>query len=68
MEKQVGGAQKEMNQQMGLVKRPMNPESKGYGNWVGEAQRDVAKAYRNVRMDWAKDAQRYKVGQGCLKE
>ena len=49
---------------MGLVQRPMNPKSKGYGNWAGEAQRDVAIAYRNVRMDWAKDAQRYKVGQG----
>jgi len=41
---------------MGLVQRPTNPKSKGYGNWAGEAPKELVKSHGNVRMRWPKDA------------
>ena len=47
---------------MGLVQRPINPESP----WeLGRGSpKNVAKAHGNVRMEWAKDAQRNEMRQG----
>ena len=51
---------------MGLVKRLINPKSKGYGNLGRGSPKDLAKAHGNEGLEWAEDAQRNKMGEGSL--
>ena len=53
---------------MGLVKRPINPKSKGYGNLGRGSPKDLAKAHGNEGLEWTRDAQGNETGRGCPKE
>ena len=55
---------KEETKHMGLVEKPINPESKGYGNLGWRNPKDLAKAHENEGLEWAGDAQKNKMGQG----
>ena len=46
--------------------KPINPKNKGYGNLDQESPKDLAKAHENKELEWAEDAQRKKMGRGCL--
>ena len=59
---------KEETKQMGLVGKPINPKSKGYGNLDWENPKDLAKIHRNERLEWVGDARGNKIGQGCPKQ
>ena len=53
---------------MGLVEKPINPESKGYGNLGQGSPKDLAKAHENEGLEWVGDAQGNETGRGCPKE
>ena len=59
---------KEETKQMGLVGKPINPESKGYGTLGWRSPKDLAKAYGDEGLEWARDARGNKTCQGCPKE
>ena len=40
----------------GLVGKPINPKSKGYGNLGRGSPKDLAKVHGNKELEWAKDA------------
>ena len=50
------------------MEKPINPESEGCGNLVRGNPKELAKAYGNEVLEWAEDAQRNEIGQGCPKE
>ena len=50
------------------MEKPINPESEGYGNLGLENPKELAKAYGNEVLEWAGDAQRNEISQGCPKE
>ena len=47
---------------MGLVKKPINPESKGYSNLGQGSPKDLAKAHGNEGLKWAGNAQGNETG------
>ena len=51
----------------GLVEKPINPKSKGYGNTGQGSLKDLAKAHGNDEQEWAEDAQGNEMGQGSPK-
>ena len=53
---------------MGLVEKPINPESKGYGNLGREGPKNLAKAHGNEGLEWVGDARGNEMGRGCPKE
>ena len=55
---------KERTKQMGLVEKPINFKSKGYGNLGRGSPKDLAKTYGNEGLEQAEDAQKNKMGQG----
>ena len=57
---------KELVNEVGTKANKPRKQRKWKLGW--ESPKDVAKAQMNVRMEWAKDAQRNKVGRGCPKE
>ena len=61
-------SRKEETKQMGLVGKPINPKSKGYGNLGWGNLKNLAKAHRNERLEWAGDAQGNEMDRGCPKE
>ena len=50
------------------MEKPINPESKGYGNLGWGSSKYLAKAHGNEGLEWAKDAQGNETSQGCPKE
>ena len=50
------------------MEKPINPESEGYGNLGQESPKELTKAHGNEELEWAGDAQRNEMGQGCPKE
>jgi len=46
------------------VEKPINPESKGYGNLGWGSLKDSVKAHGNKELEWAKDTQGDEIGQG----
>ena len=50
------------------MEKPINLESEGYGNLGLGNPKELAKAYGNEVFEWAGDAQRHEIGQGCPKE
>ena len=52
---------------MGLVVKPINPESKGYGNLGGGSLKNLAKTHGNEGLEWARDARGNEMGRGCLR-
>ena len=49
------------------MEKPINPESKGYGNLGRGNPKDLAKVHRNEGLEWARDAQGNEMGRGCPK-
>ena len=47
---------------MGLVKKPINLESKGYSNLGQGSPKDLAKAHGNEGLEWVGDAQGNETG------
>ena len=45
---------KEGTKQIGLVKKPINPKSKGYDNLGRGSLKDLAKAHGNEGLEWAR--------------
>ena len=41
---------------MGLVEKPINPKSKGYGNLGEGSPKNLAKPHGNEGLEWASDA------------
>ena len=67
---------KELSKQ-GLVEKPINLQSKGYGNLGQGNPKNLAKTHENERLEWVgmpkemkqvEDAQKNEMGQGNLKE
>ena len=67
---------KELSKQ-GLVEKPKNLQSKGYGNLGQGNPKNLAKIHENEGLEWAgmpkemkqvEDAQKNEMGQGNLKE
>ena len=52
----------------GLVEKPINPKSKGYGNTGQGSPKDLAKAHGNDELEWVEDAQGNEMGQGSPKQ
>ena len=50
------------------MEKPINPKSEGHGNLDWGSPKELAKAYRNEELEWARDAQGNETGQGCPKE
>ena len=44
----------------GLVEKPINPKSKGYGNLDRRSPKDLAKTHGNEELEWAEDAKEMK--------
>ena len=53
---------------MGLVEKPINPKSKGYGNLGGRSPNNLAKTHRNEGLEWARNVQGSETGRGCPRE
>ena len=47
---------KERTKQMGFVEKPINPESKVYGNLGWGSPKDLAKTHGNEGLEWVEDA------------
>ena len=50
------GPMKELSKQ-GLVEKPINSGSKGYGNLDRRSPKDLAKIHGNGGLEWVEDAQ-----------
>ena len=59
---------KEETKQMGLVGKPINPKSKGYGNFGRGSLKDLVKAIVNEGLEWVGDAWGNEMGRGCPNE
>ena len=53
---------------MGLVEKPISPESKEYGNLGWRSPKDLAKVDGNEGLEWAGDARGNETGRGRPKE
>ena len=51
---------------MGLVEKPISPESKEYGNLGWRSPKDLAKVDGNEGLEWAGDARGNEMGQGSF--
>ena len=51
----------------GLAEKPINSKSKGYGNLGPGKPKRFSKAHGNEELEWAEDAQKDEMGQGCPK-
>ena len=47
--------------------KPIKPKSKEYGNLDWRSPKDLAKSHENKELEWAEDAQKDEMGQGCPK-
>ena len=66
--KWVEGAQRKELVNVVDVKANKPPKVKDMVIGPKKPKRCVAKAHKNVRMEWAKDAERNEAGRGCIKE
>ena len=53
---------------MELVGKPINPKSKGYGNFGRGSLKDLVKAIVNEGLEWDGDAWGNEMGRGCPNE
>ena len=59
---------KEGTKYMGLMEKPISPESKEYGNLGWRSPKDLAKVDGNEGLEWAGDARGNEMGRGRPKE